>query len=55
MVFTLVATTTLTAQGAMTLSCEAPTGTGYQVDHGQVVAIQVAAINPSQGGDRRID
>ena len=52
-VLTLVATTTLTAQGEMTLSCAAPTGTGYQVDHGQVVAIQVAAINPSQGGDSR--
>jgi hypothetical protein len=48
-VLTLVATTTLTAQGPMTLSCEAPTGTGYQVDHGQVVAIQVAEINPPQG------
>jgi hypothetical protein len=43
-VFTLVATTTLDAPGGMILSCEAPTGTGYQVDHGQVVAIQVAAI-----------
>jgi hypothetical protein len=28
----------------MILSGEAPTGTGYQVDHGQVVALQVAAI-----------
>jgi len=52
-VLTLVATTTLTAQGEMTLSCAAPTGTGYQVDHGQVVALEVAAINPSQGGDSR--
>jgi hypothetical protein len=52
-VLTLVATTTLTAQGPMTLSCEASTGTGYQVDHGQVVAIQVAEINPPQGGDSR--
>jgi hypothetical protein len=50
-VLTLVATTTLTAQGEMTLSCAAPTGTGYQVDHGQVVALEVAAINPPQGGD----
>jgi hypothetical protein len=53
MVLTLVATTTLTAQGEMTLSCAAPTGTGYQVDHGQVVALEVAAINPPQGGDSR--
>jgi hypothetical protein len=52
-VLTLVATTTLTAQGEMTLTCEAPTGTGYQVDHGQVVALEVAAINPPQGGDSR--
>jgi hypothetical protein len=52
-VLTLVATTTLTAQGEMTLSCGAPTGTGYQVDHGQVVALEVAAINPPQGGDSR--
>jgi hypothetical protein len=52
-VLTLVATTTLTAQGEMTLSCGAPTGTGYQVDHGQVVALQVAEINPPQGGDSR--
>jgi hypothetical protein len=50
-VLTLVATTTLTSQGEMTLSCVAPTGTGYQVDHGQVVALEVAAINPPQGGD----
>jgi hypothetical protein len=53
MVLTLVATTTLTAQGEMTLSCAAPTGTGYQVDHGQVVSLEVAAINPPQGGDSR--
>jgi hypothetical protein len=52
-VLTLVATTTLTAQGEMTLTCEAPTGTGYQVDHGQVVALEVAAINSPQGGDSR--
>ena len=52
-VLTLVATTTLTVQGEMTLSCAAPTGTGYQVDHGQVVALQVAEINPPQGGDSR--
>jgi hypothetical protein len=43
-VLTLVATINLDAQADMTLSCGAPTGTGYQVDHGQVVAIQVAAI-----------
>jgi hypothetical protein len=44
-VFTLLATTTLDARGQMILSCEAPTGIGYQIDQGQVVAIQVAAIN----------
>ena len=54
-IFTLVATTTLEASARMVLSCEAPTGTGYQVDHGQVVAIQVAAINPPPGGDSRRD
>ena len=43
-VFTLVATTTLDASAGMTFSCSAPTGIGYQVDHGQVVAIQVASI-----------
>ena len=43
-VLTLVATTTLDASAGMIFSCEAPTGIGYQVDHGQVVGIQVASI-----------
>ena len=46
MMFTLVAWTTLEAADILILSCLDAAGIGYQVEDGQVVAMQVAAINP---------
>jgi hypothetical protein len=46
MMFTFVAWTTLEAADILILSCLDAAGIGYQVEDGQVVAMQVAAINP---------
>jgi hypothetical protein len=43
---TFVGWTTLEAANTMIVSCSDVTGIGYQVDDGQVVGFQVAAINP---------
>jgi len=44
-VLTLVATRTLNAPTQIRLACQALTGPGYTISHGQVVALQVAAIH----------
>jgi hypothetical protein len=46
MILTLLAWTTLEAGDTMILSCSDAAGVGYQVEDGQVVGLQVAAINP---------
>jgi hypothetical protein len=45
-ILTLLAWTTLEAADILILSCLDDAGVGYQVEDGQVVAMQVAAINP---------
>jgi hypothetical protein len=46
MLLTLVGWTTLEAGDIMIVSCSDAAGIGYQVEDGQVVGLQVAAINP---------
>jgi hypothetical protein len=46
MMLTLVGWTTLEAGDILIVSCSDVTGSGYQVEDGQVVALQVATINP---------